>query len=92
MSQALRAQWSDRSLQSRDHRPHSALWADAVDEAWSTEDWAPDTWETERWTATSDGGWQDVQWNEQPTVDAKDQAEDTILVQLRTAEEEAANL
>ena len=31
VSQALRAQWSDRSLQSRDHRPHSALWADGTD-------------------------------------------------------------
>ncbi len=60
VSQALRAQWSDRSLQSREHKPHSALWADAGDEAWNTDEWTADTWETESWTATSDGGWQEA--------------------------------
>ena len=78
VSQALRAQWSDRSLQTRDHKPHSAMWVDAGEEAWTTDEWTSDTWDSESWTAVSDGGWQEAQWNEQPNVDTKDQAEDTI--------------
>ena len=93
VSQALRAQWGDRSMQSRDHKPHShsALWTEAADEA-HTDDWTADAWESESWSATGDSGWQEAQWNEHPIEDTKDHVEDTILVQLKTAEDEAANL
>ena len=68
------------------------MWVDAGEEQWDADEWtAAESWDTESWAATSDG-WQEVQWSERPSENLKETGEDTILVQLRAAEEEAANL
>ena len=81
VAQALRAQWADRTLQTRDTKPYNVNFGEVTEDwDWSMEDYGDDTWN-------------DMQWQDQETPEEHtEHQDDTITKGLAVAEKEAETL